>query len=142
MALFQVVLILSGNLSFLNWLTLIPILACFSDREFKWLVPVNISEYLKSIKESATPLSTSHKLKTLGILVLVGCLSINPVVNFISSRQVMNASFTPLKIVNTYGAFGTVGRRRLELVIKGTRDRTIDESTEWKRILSQPNQRR
>src|SRR2546426_4310508 len=28
---FQVVLILSGNLSFLNWLTIVPCLACFGD---------------------------------------------------------------------------------------------------------------
>src|SRR5205085_617806 len=31
MAALQVILILSGNLSFLNWLTLVPILACFDD---------------------------------------------------------------------------------------------------------------
>ncbi|MEO6546540.1 MAG: lipase maturation factor family protein, partial [Ferruginibacter sp.] len=31
MVLFQVSLILSGNLSFLNWLTIIPVLACFDD---------------------------------------------------------------------------------------------------------------
>jgi hypothetical protein len=33
----QLVLIASGNLSFLNWLTLVPILACFDDRW--WRVP-------------------------------------------------------------------------------------------------------
>ena len=31
MAAFQGVLILSGNLAFLNWLTLVPVLACFDD---------------------------------------------------------------------------------------------------------------
>ena len=31
MAAFQIVLILSGNLAFLNWLTLVPVLACFDD---------------------------------------------------------------------------------------------------------------
>jgi hypothetical protein len=32
----------------------------------------------------------------------------------------MNASFDPLHLVNTYGAFGTVGRRRFEVVVEGT----------------------
>ena len=37
-------------------------------------------------------------------------------------RQLMNASFNPLHLVNTYGAFGSVTRRRYEVVIEGTDD--------------------
>src|SRR6185295_16175520 len=37
--LFQVTLILSGNLSFLNWLTIIPALACFDDSFWSRLLP-------------------------------------------------------------------------------------------------------
>ena len=33
----QVVLILSGNLSFLNWLTILPAIFCFDDRSLQWL---------------------------------------------------------------------------------------------------------
>ena len=36
---FQVVLILSGNLAFLNWLTIVPVLACFDDAALLRLVP-------------------------------------------------------------------------------------------------------
>src|SRR5262249_9209328 len=39
MASFQIILILSGNLAFLNWLTLIPVLACFDDDFFLMFVP-------------------------------------------------------------------------------------------------------
>ncbi|KAK7918739.1 hypothetical protein WMY93_010023 [Mugilogobius chulae] len=35
-------------------------------------------------------------------------LSVPVVMNLVSSRQVMNTSFDPLRIVNTYGAFGRV----------------------------------
>ena len=34
---FKVVLIISGNLSFLNWLTIVPSLACFDDASLSWL---------------------------------------------------------------------------------------------------------
>lgn len=35
----QVVLIVSGNLSFLNWLTIVPSLACFDDATLAFLFP-------------------------------------------------------------------------------------------------------
>lgn len=38
--------------------------------------------------------------------VLIAYLSVPVVMNLLSSRQVMNTSFDPLRIVNTYGAFG------------------------------------
>ena len=34
---FQVMLIVSGNLSFLNWLTILPAILCFDDRSLRWL---------------------------------------------------------------------------------------------------------
>ena len=34
--------------------------------------------------------------------------------------QVMNTSFDPLRLVNTYGAFGHVTKERLEVVVEGT----------------------
>lgn len=41
--------------------------------------------------------------------ILVAWLSVPVVINLLSSRQVMNTSFNPLRIVNTYGAFGRYG---------------------------------
>ena len=49
----------------------------------------------------------------------------------LSSRQAMNTSFDPLDLVNTYGAFGSVGRERFEVILEGTSDATIDEQTHW-----------
>ena len=34
----------------------------------------------------------------------------------------MNYSFDPLRLVNTYGAFGSITRRRDEVIIEGTSD--------------------
>jgi len=39
MILLQIILILSGNLSFLNWLTIVPALACFDDGFWIRLLP-------------------------------------------------------------------------------------------------------
>jgi hypothetical protein len=46
----------------------------------------------------------------------------------------MNTSYDPLHLVNSYGAFGSIGRERLELVIEGTDD--PDPSTaHWKEYV-------
>ncbi len=36
---FQSTLIVSGNLSFFNWLTILPAWACFDDRFWRWIMP-------------------------------------------------------------------------------------------------------
>jgi hypothetical protein len=45
---------------------------------------------------------------------------------------VMNTSFNPLQIVNTYGAFGSITRERYEIAIEGTSDETISPATVWR----------
>ena len=59
-------------------------------------------------------------------------LSIAPVMNMLSPRQMMNASFEPLHLVNTYGAFGSITRERYEIVLEGTTTPTVTDSTTWR----------
>ena len=47
----------------------------------------------------------------------------------------MNASFDPLGLVNTYGAFGTVGRERLNVVFEGTMDGDTSDKASWQPYL-------
>ena len=49
--LIQVVLILSGNLSFLNWLTILPAIFCFDDKFLKCLFSTASIEKLKQLQE-------------------------------------------------------------------------------------------
>ena len=44
----------------------------------------------------------------------------------------MNTSFNQFYLVNTYGAFGSVGRKRYELIVEGTDEETITHNTRWK----------
>jgi len=48
-----------------------------------------------------------------------------------SRRQLMNSSFDPLHLVNTYGAFGSVTRERRGVVIEGTRSAAPDAAAAW-----------
>src|SRR5439155_16765757 len=65
-----------------------------------------------------------------GALVLA--MSVRPIVNMLSPRQLMNYSFNPLHLVNTYGAFGSITRVRYEIVIEGTDAETITAATRWR----------
>ncbi len=129
--LFQVVLILSGNLSFLNWLTIVPALACFDDGFWQKILPSALVRRAESADESAVP-SPAMQRVSWALACLIGLLSIQPVVNLVSPRQIMNTSFDPLDLVNTYGAFGTVGRERFNVVFEGTNDSTPDDQANWK----------
>jgi hypothetical protein len=44
----------------------------------------------------------------------------------------MNTSFDPLDLVNTYGAFGTVGKERFNVVFEGTLDNDSSDKANWK----------
>ena len=129
--LFQINIILSGNLSFLNWLTIIPALACFDDGFLSKVLPrrlVHKAEIATTNAEPSKPMQTTAWV----ITVVVLFLSIAPVVNMLSSNQIMNTSFDPLDLVNTYGAFGTVGEQRLNVIFEGTSDNDSSDNANWK----------
>ncbi|MBT8492454.1 MAG: lipase maturation factor family protein, partial [Deltaproteobacteria bacterium] len=115
MLIFQAVLILSGNLSYLNWLTIVPILACFDDSFYRRLVPRSWRAEVDERRFSAQPTRWGNWMSG-GFAVLVAVMSLGPISNLFSSRQAMNTSFDRLHLVNTYGAFGSVGKARYEVV--------------------------
>ena len=101
--LFQLLLMLSGNLSFLNLLTIVIALPMLDGRWLAKWMPVTLPA---ALQEPAR----WFEFATIGYAAVVVLLSIRPAINLVSSRQLMNASFEPLHLVNTYGAFGSVGR--------------------------------
>lgn len=115
----QVVLLLSGNLSFLNWLTIVPALACFDDGFWSKLLPRGWVRRAEAANARAEP-SRAMTVTARVVAFVIGFLSIQPILNMLSSRQIMNTSFDPLNLVNTYGAFGSVGRERFNVVFEGT----------------------
>ena len=129
--LLQLILILSGNLSFLNWLTVIPALACFDDGFWERLLPKTLVRRSHAARDNAEP----HRPMAITawiVTILIGLLSIEPLFNLLSPNQIMNTSYDPLDLVNTYGAFGSVGKERLNVVFEGTLDSIPTDSAHWK----------
>ena len=44
----------------------------------------------------------------------------------------MNTTYNPLHLVGTYGAFGSITRSRYEIVVEGTDDPVLTQSTPWR----------
>ncbi|OKJ94553.1 hypothetical protein AMK26_32540 [Streptomyces sp. CB03234] len=115
----QLWLVLSGNFSWLNWITIVLALSA-----------VDGSLVVDAPALPHPPLW--YGILVLAVTALIVVLSRRPARNLLSRHQAMNRSFDPLHLVNTYGAFGTVGRVRHEIVIEGTDEPTVHPGTVWR----------
>ena len=128
---FQFTLIVSGNLSFFNWLTILPALACFDDRVWRKIVPTFVTSKAVEAQVVAKPFRPMNGIAW-AVTGLVAVLSIQPVLNLFDAHQAMNTSYDPLHLVNTYGAFGSVGRERPVIIFEGTDSADPITATDWK----------
>ncbi|MFD4830807.1 lipase maturation factor family protein [Streptomyces uncialis] len=115
----QLWLVLSGNFAWLNWLT-IALAASALDLS----APAGPREF--------PPAPVWYEAVVIAVTVLVAVLSYRPARNLLSRRQIMNRSFDPLHLVNTYGAFGSVSRVRYEIVVEGTAERIPRTDEGWR----------
>ncbi len=119
----QLWLIISGNYAWLNWLTAILGLSTFSDEILGIAMRWNVA--------LLEPLPFGFRVVLYVVSVTTVLLSIEPVLNLFSKNQVMNFSYNRFHVVNTYGAFGRVGKQRYEIVIEGTAEPSITRDTRW-----------
>jgi hypothetical protein len=122
----QLYLVVSGNYAWLNWLTIVVACAGLGDAAIGAIAPVLVPA------AAVADLPAWVAAAVLGLAVLVIVLSWRPVRNLASSRQAMNTSFDRLRLVNTYGAFGSVSRDRYEVVVEGTADPAGGAESEWR----------
>ena len=121
----QLWLVASGNFAWLNWLTILLGCSAIDATSLATLLPIPRQPALTEAPRWFAALVIVFAALTL-------MLSYWPVRNMISRRQRMNMSFNPFHLINTYGAFGSIGRTRREVVIEGTDEPTITERTVWK----------
>jgi hypothetical protein len=116
-------LLLSGNFSWLNVVTMTLALTALDDRAFGTITRVGADA-------AAGPGWFVALVLLYTALVVV--LSYRPARNLLSRRQLMNYSFDPFHIVGTYGAFGSVTKERDEVVVEGTDEAVVLPSTAWR----------
>lgn len=149
-------ILLSGNFSVLNHLTIIPALACFDDACWpRFLQPKPVRKnphkqrkHSKGVYDDKENVGVSHAAtevvrrvspslsrRVVDALLLFTILTLSrPVIDNLMQRgsrriQIMNTSFNSLRLVNTYGAFGSVGEARYEAIIQ-----ISDDGEKWKEL--------
>jgi len=106
-------LIASGNYAWLNWLTVVLAFSAFPGpagavRPLWW------------------------ELVQLALLLFTVKLSHKPFLNLTRKTQLMNASFNNWRLVNAYGAFGSVSRERYEVVLQGSSELFPQVAEDWR----------
>ncbi|GAB3083530.1 lipase maturation factor family protein [Isoptericola nanjingensis] len=113
-------LVLTGNFAWLNWAAIVLGAAMVSDDAWRALLGGLAPDPAAGPGTAVAPGPTGYLVAVTVVVALLAALSVRPAVNLASSHQRMNASFEPLRLVNAYGAFGSVTRRRDEVIVEGT----------------------
>lgn len=100
----QLWLVATGNFAWLNWATVVLAFSAIG-------LP-------GAGRQESIPLYWIVITSAVGILYTA--LSWPALRNLFARRQLMNASFNPWQLANAYGAFGTVTKERIEIVVEGT----------------------
>ncbi len=123
----QAWLVVTGNFAWLNWMTIVLAFSAVglpgigaapgpSPADTRWII-------------DGMPLPWVVVTTAVGVLYTV--LSWWPLRNLFARRQLMNAAFHRWQLANAYGAFGTVTKERIEIVVEGTLDEDPDAAT-WR----------
>lgn len=123
----QLWLIVTGNFAWLNWITVV--LACSA-------IGLPGIGAAPSGPRSDPPgiidgMPLYWVVVTGAVGVLYAAISWAPLRNLFAHRQLMNASFNRWQLANAYGAFGTVTKERIEIVVEGTTDEDPHAAT-WR----------
>lgn len=121
----QLWLVASGNFAWLNWVTIVLAFSAIDDASIATVLPNGL------VPAHAGPTPPWFVGLVVAVTAAVVFMSYWPVANMLSSRQRMNMSFNSFHLVNTYGAFGSIGRIRREVVLEGTDEAVITAQTVW-----------
>lgn len=116
-------LVVSGNFAFLNVLTMLLAIPAFDDAALGRVLP---------LQPTTAELPAWYAATVVLVSGLIVALSYRPARNLFSRHQLMNSSFDPLHLVNTYGAFGSVTKERYEVIVEGTDQAVVTPSTAWR----------
>ncbi len=127
---FQMILMSTGNLAFINWQTLVLSLVVFDDSFFKPFVFSQTQSKIKKL-ENLKPSLLFQRI-TFCALFVIALLSYQPIKNLFSSEQRMNQSYNQFHLINSYGLFGSITQKRFEVVISASNEKKLSPTTAWR----------
>jgi predicted DCC family thiol-disulfide oxidoreductase YuxK len=128
----QVSILITGNYTFFNLLTIALTLFLFDDQALARFVPALITERLQE-----TPPVTGRARVAASVAVVVMVLSLSHLFETFNGQlpsflKTAVRYTAPLQIVNTYGLFAVMTTQRIEIVLEGSPDGEIWQPYEFK----------
>ena len=128
----QLWLIVTGNFAWLNWITVVLAFSAVGVPSLRQAQGPGVDRPVPEPAEGpwiidGMPLPWLIVTSAVGVLYVA--ISWPALRNLFAHRQLMNASFNRWQLANAYGAFGTVTKQRIEIVVEGTMDEDPDAAT-------------
>jgi hypothetical protein len=124
----QAMLIVSGNYSFYNHLTLVLALPLLDDAALRWLAPKALK--LPELPPQESPRSPRWQAIAAAVVVMLGIgVFVRRALRHAPVAPVLEA-IAPFETINGYGAFAWMSRARPEITVEGSAD-----GTTWKPYL-------
>ncbi|OBA84714.1 hypothetical protein A5662_04960 [Mycobacteriaceae bacterium 1482268.1] len=121
----QLWLVLSGNFSWLNWVTIVLAVSVIDTSTAAAVLGISAPTDIPATQ----PLWYAVVVVAFAVLIVIR--SWYPARNLVSRRQRMNATYDSVHMVNTYGAFGSISRTREEVILEGTSASDPYDETTW-----------
>jgi predicted DCC family thiol-disulfide oxidoreductase YuxK len=132
--LLQVVILLTGNYTFFNLLTMALCLVLFDDASLRRVLPSRVTTFVQSEVRDIEPQKVvSVAVGAIALLIVfTGLIQLNEVLNRRISTLGMwvDREIAPLHIVNTYGLFAVMTTTRPEIVVEGS-----DDGVNWREYV-------
>jgi predicted DCC family thiol-disulfide oxidoreductase YuxK len=127
----QVVILLTGNYTFFNFLTMALCLVLFDDAALRNVLPNRVTSFVRSyVRDVKPPKIVSVAVGAIAMLIVfTGLIQLNEVLNHRLSPlgAWITAQIEPLHIVNTYGLFAVMTTNLPEIVVEGS-----DDGVNWR----------
>lgn len=136
LAALQIFILLTGNFTFFNWLTLVLCILAFDDFTWAAILPGRVSTMYEGATESLRESRLMHwrNVPMAAMALVFGGISLVQVLGVSGWRPFWSAPFAraerwlaPLRSVSTYGLFAVMTPERPEIIVEGSND-----GREWK----------
>lgn len=134
LAFLQILILLTGNYTFFNLLSLLLILTCWDDQALEWIFGLfkrGLSKAPQSQSNHLRPVMAESFFKRIvlipSVALLVLWMSIAPLAGSLRIAtpgwvSALNSQLGQFRIVNGYGLFAMMTTERREILIEGSRD--------------------
>lgn len=137
LALLQTIILLTGNYTFFNWLTLVLCVVACDDFTWAIILPRQLSNLYRGASAPVQKFWIWRKLPARAVALLFGSISIVQILGATGSLPFWSGpilaayrGISPLRSVNSYGLFAVMTPDRPEIIVEGSND-----GSDWKEYV-------